>query len=113
VTSDALDVINGREVSRSVYAAVLNVLDTLGPYEVETKKTSLDITRGRAFLGIHPRASGLLVNIVTSAPLAGERVTRTEQVSRNRYHNEVRLASPADVDSSVIGWARRAYEECA
>lgn len=111
MTVNALDAINAREASTSIYAALLEVLDDLGPYQVETKKTSLHITRGRAFLGLHPRANGILVNIVSLAALAGPRVRRTEQVSRNRFHNEVLLTSAEDVDGELSGWIAQAYTD--
>ena len=105
----ALDTINATEASKSVYAALLELLDGLGPYEVQNKRTSLHITHGRAFLGVHPRAAGVLVNIVTTAPLLGARVRKVEQVSTNRYHNEVLLSSTGEVDVELGDWIRKAY----
>jgi hypothetical protein len=105
----ALDNINAVEASRSVYAALLELLDGLGPYEVQNKRTSLHITHGRAFLGVHPRATGVLVNIVTTTPLLGARVRKAEQVSANRYHNEVLVRSTEEVDVELGDWIRNAY----
>jgi hypothetical protein len=30
-------------------------------------------------------------------------------VSKNRYHNEIKLEQPADVDAELVGWLREAY----
>jgi uncharacterized protein DUF5655 len=108
VTS-ALDKINDSSPGKHVYAALLSVLDGLGPYEVEAKQTSLHVVHGRAFLGVHPRATGLLLNVVTSTPLAGERIRRTEQVSANRWHNEVLVGAPGELDEEVVEWIGAAY----
>jgi Domain of unknown function (DUF5655) len=105
----ALEKIDSRSTSKEVYAAILALLDRLGPYEVENKKTSLHLTHGRAFLGVHPRAAGLLVNIVLTAPLDSPRVRKAEQVSANRCHNEVVVSSPTDVDDEVAAWIAEAY----
>jgi hypothetical protein len=106
---NALDAITGRDSSRAVYAALVEALDALGTYQVETKKTSLHVTRDRAFLGVHPRSTGLLLNIVTTSALDSPRVRKTERISANRCHNEVLLASADDVDDEVRAWIGQAY----
>jgi Domain of unknown function (DUF5655) len=105
----ALEKVESGSPNKEVYAALLALLDRLGPYEVENKKSSLHITRGRAFLGVHPRAVGLLVNIVLTGPLGSPRVRQAEQVSVNRCHNEVVVSSPTDVDDELAAWIAEAY----
>jgi hypothetical protein len=60
--------------SQSTYARVVAVIGKLGPFEVEEKKTSLHLTNGRAFAGVHPRANGIVLNLVFDAPLKDARV---------------------------------------
>jgi hypothetical protein len=105
----ALDTINNRLASKDAYAALVCVLDRLGPYDVQHKKTSLHIAHRRAFLGVHPRAAGLLLTIVTSTALDSTRVRKSEQVSANRCHNEVLLAGTGDVDEELTDWITEAY----
>jgi len=107
--SNALEQITGRDASRTIYAALLEAIDELGPYEVEAKKTSLHLSRGRAFLGVHPRSTGLLLNVVTTTALDSPRVRRSEQISANRCHNEVLLTSVDDVDDELRDWIGQAY----
>jgi len=106
---DALTQIQASEPALAVYQALGRHLDTLGPHEIEVKKTSLHVSRGRAFLGIHPRKNGLLLNFVLTSPLAGERVRKREQVSRNRWHNEVLVTGAHDLDAELIDWLGEAY----
>lgn len=106
---NAMETIAAREPGASIYEALTRLLGSVGEHAIEVKKTSLHITRGRAFLGVHPRASGLLVNIVLDSKLSDARVVKSEQVSRNRWHNEVLLTSPADVDAQFRGWITDAY----
>ena len=95
--------------SQSVYAKIVAAVRKFGPFEVEEKKTSLHLTHGRAFAGIHPRANGLVLNLVFDAPLKNARVHKSEQVSVHRHHVEFKLEDPADVDAQMIGWIKQAY----
>ncbi|HZI89039.1 MAG TPA: DUF5655 domain-containing protein [Candidatus Polarisedimenticolia bacterium] len=95
--------------SQSTYTKVIAAVRKLGPFEVEEKKTSLHLTHGRAFAGVHPRAKGILLNLVLDAPLKDARVHKSEQVSANRHHVEFKLEDPADVDSQLVTWIKRAY----
>jgi hypothetical protein len=37
------------------------------------------------------------------------RITKSEQVSKSRYHQEVKLQSPDDVDAELLVWLKTAY----
>ena len=95
--------------SQSTYAKVIAELGKLGPFEIEEKKTSLHLTHGRAFAGVHPRAKGIILNLVLDAPLKNARVHKCEQVSANRHHVEFKLEGPAEVDAQLVGWMKKAY----
>ena len=107
--STALDTINASGSGRQVYAALIGLLDSVGPYQVDAEPSALHITHGPAFLDVRPRPDGLLLSIVTSAPLAGDRIRRSEQVSANRWHNEVVVPDPDEVDDEVAAWIGAAY----
>ena len=96
--------------SREVYASLMSATRELGPFEVEEKKTSLHWTHGRAFAGVHPRATGVVLNLVFDAPLKHARVHKSEQVSAHRHHVEFKLEDPADVDAQLLRWIERAYK---
>ena len=95
--------------SQATYARVVAEARRLGPFEVEEKKTSLHLTHGRAFAGVHPRATGIILNLVLDAPLKSARVHKSEQVSANRHHVEFKLEDAADVDAQLVGWMKKAY----
>jgi hypothetical protein len=110
-TVDAL--LDGKDaVVAETYARLLAALRTLGAVEEEAKKTSVHLTAGpgtSAFAGVHPRRAALLLNIRSAAPIESPRVRKVEQVSKNRFHNELLLESPSDVDAELVGWLRAAY----
>ena len=95
--------------SQSVYAKVVAEIGKLGPFEVQEKKTSIHLSKGRAFAGVHPRATGIILNLVLDAPLKSARIHKSEQVSANRHHVEFKLEDPSEVDTQLIGWIRQAY----
>jgi len=102
--------LQGNPSSAAVCADLFRDLDAVGPYSVEEKKTSIHITNGRAaFLGLHPRKQGLRLNIVLTKALEGPRVAKSERVSANRYHNEVDVREPSEIDAELLAWIGEAY----
>jgi len=93
----------------AIYHRLLEVLRSLGPFQEEPKKTSIHLVQASGFAGIHPRKSFLYLNLRMDRPLQGERIAKSEQVSKNRYHNEVKITSPDEVDAVLIGWLKEAY----
>jgi len=96
--------------SQAVYRALLDAFDALGSYDVEEKTTSLHIMRGRAFAGVHPRANGVVLNLVLDDAVDHARVRKSEQVSKTRHHVEFLLERPGDVDAWLVKRISRAYE---
>lgn len=97
-------------VVRAIYARVLAVLSTFGAYREEPKKQSIHLVRVTGFAGAHPRKASLTLNLRLDRAIESERVVRREQVSKHRWHNEVKLSTPDDVDGELTGWLRAAYD---
>jgi hypothetical protein len=94
----------------ATYRALTAAIEAFGPFVEEPKKTSIHLGRKSAFAGVHPRKAAILLVIRTSAPIESARVRKLERVSANRWHNEMLLNGPAEVDTEVLGWLRQAYE---
>lgn len=107
---EAFEKIQSNPVSYSIYTALIKYLDTLGKYSVEKKKSSLHIVKERAFLGVHPRSNGLLINIVTDKPIKNGLIHKSEQVSANRYHNEIVVSDTSELNKTVQDWIKEAYQ---
>jgi hypothetical protein len=108
--SNGLVKIQNNPVSAAIYSKVLELLDSFAVYDVEVKQTSLHVTHGKAFLGVHPRKDGLLLNIVTQSPIQSARLKKAEHVSANRYHNEIEIKSEEELEGDVTGWIKKAYQ---
>jgi hypothetical protein len=107
------DLFAGREPAvLRIYERLLKALRDVGPVAEEAKQSSIHLkpaTGGSAFAGVHPRRAAVLLNIRSDAALRSDRVRKVERVSARRFHNELLLASPAEVDAEVVEWLRAAY----
>jgi hypothetical protein len=93
----------------AIYRRIAAALRPLGPFDEQPKKTSIHVVCGTGFAGIHPRQSALILNLRLDRPLQSPRVIRSEQVSKHRHHNEVRLTSTDEVEDELTAWLREAY----
>ncbi len=94
----------------TIYLRLLDRLAGFGPYRAEPTQTSIHLRRTANFAEVHPQKRGLRLDLRTAAPIDSPRIGRCEQVSKNRYHNELRLTSPAEVDAELASWLREAYK---
>ncbi len=93
----------------TIYLRLLDRLAGFGPCHVEPTQTSIHLVRTASFAEVHPQKRALRLDLRTATPIDSPRIGRCEQVSTNRYHNEIRLTSPADVDAELTSWLRDAY----
>ena len=95
---------------RATYDALIRAARVLGKVREEPKKTSIHLVRKSAFAGIATRKDSLILTLKASAALPSPRVERSQQTSPNRWHHEVRLRTPSEVDRELRAWLERAYE---
>jgi Domain of unknown function (DUF5655) len=95
---------------KATYAAILKVAKKLGPFTEDPKKTSIHLNRKSAFAGVATRKQALILTVKSAKALNGQRIVKSEQVSASRWHVEVRLESPSDVNATVSNWIAAAYE---
>ena len=100
---------NKDPVVKSIYERILRESRKFGNVTEEPKKTSIHLVNKSAFAGVATRKNSLILSIKSSAPIRHARIAKSEQLSASRYHQEVKLASPDEVDSTLIGWLKDAY----
>jgi hypothetical protein len=98
--------------TRALYELLLRKIKAIGPFQIETKKTSIHLTRKSAFAGVHPRKQLLILTVKSDHPIDSERIAKAEQVSKSRWHLDLRVAASSDIDEELLGWLRSAYELC-
>ena len=89
---------------------MLSELQKLGSkVTVEEKKTSFHLLNRTAFAGVHPRKNYFILNIVSAAPINSPLVVKRDQVSKSRFHNEVKIEKATDIDAELLEWLKEAY----
>jgi hypothetical protein len=87
---------------KASYAAILKAARKLGPVREDPKKTSIHLTRRTAFAGIATRKSALVLTLKSHDDVKSNRIMKREQVSKNRWHLEIKIDSPEAVDEEII-----------
>jgi len=95
---------------RSIYDLLLKNARKFGAVAEEPKKTSIHLVNRTAFAGVATRKTAIILTIKSDRKLSSPRINKSEQASANRFHHEVRLVSPADVDAELVKWLKDAYE---
>ena len=99
--------------SLALYEKLLTALGSIGPFQEEIKKTSIHLVRKSAFLGVHPRKEHLLLTIKAQKTIRSSRISKAEQVSKSRWHLDLKLTQAEHIDAELLRWIREAYEICA
>lgn len=94
---------------KNIYDQLLKHSRKFGPLTEEPKKTSIHLVNKTAFAGVATRKSAIVLTIKSDRKLSSPRIHKSEQTSANRFHHEVKLTAPADVDSEILGWLKTAY----
>ena len=100
---------NRDAVVRKIYDRLLKYTRAFGPVVEDPKKTSIHLVNRTAFAGIATRKSAIVLTIKADSDISSPRIHRSEQASARRFHHEVKLTSPAEVDSELVGWLKHAY----
>ena len=95
---------------KTLYDLLLKTVSEFGEVSEDPKKTSIHLNRRTAFAGIVTRKDAIILTIKANRDIASSRIFKREQASANRWHHEVRLTKPADIDSELISWLKEGYE---
>jgi hypothetical protein len=94
----------------ATYRRLLRAARELGPVREDPKKTSIHLVRETAFAGVATRKTSLVLTVKSAFDIASPRIVRRERTSPNRWHLEIRLDRPNDVDRELVGWLAAAYD---
>ena len=100
---------NRDAIVRKIYDRVLKSARNFGPVTEDPKKTSIHLVNRTAFAGVATRKSAIVLTIKADSDFSSPRIHKSEQTSARRFHHEVKLTSPADVDAELVGWLKNAY----
>src|SRR5690349_82330 len=113
MTKQANVITTASATAQELYRRLLTTLDSIGPFEVEPKKTSVHLVRRSAFAGVQFRRECIILTIKSEKPIKSERVIAADQPSANRWHSEIRITTGGDIDRQLLGWLKAAFDLCA
>jgi hypothetical protein len=87
----------------------LNAAAKFGPVVEEPKKTSIHLVNKTAFAGVATRKSAMILTIKSDRKIPSPRIHKSEQTSAKRFHHEVKLTAPDEVDFELVKWLKDAY----
>ncbi len=96
-------------VVRKTYDQIIKVLKQFGPLIEEPKKTSIHLVNVTALAGVATRKDYLILTIKSDHKIESPRIHKTEQTSAKRFHVEIKLTSPTDIDEELTGWLKAAH----
>ena len=94
----------------SPYLRALETARVFGPVVEEPKKTSIHLLSHTAFAGVATRRTSLVLTLKSLTDIRSPRVQKREQTSAHRWHIDIPLTKPADVDTQLTTWLRAAYQ---
>ena len=94
---------------RRIYDRLLKEARRFGPVMEDPKKTSIHLVNRTAFAGVATRQHAVTLTIKSDRSLSSPRIHKSEQTSGKRFHHQVRVNSPAEVDSELVNWLKDAY----
>ena len=97
-------------VVTSIYQRLLDALRQFGQVSESPKKTSIHLDNASGFAGVNTRKRYLLLNFRTSSKIDSPRIDKIEQHSAKRFMHTVRLQTPDEIDTELLGWLKSAYD---
>ena len=95
---------------REIYDRLIDAAAQFGPVKQDPKKTSIHLARKTAFAGVVTKKDAVILTLKSASDIRSPRIIRREQASANRWHLEVRLTNPKQVDKQIATWLGRAIE---
>ena len=96
-------------IVKKIYQHLLKHARLFGKVKEDPKKTSIHLNNVTAFAGIATRKNAIILTIKSDQDFDSPRIHKSEQTSARRFHHEVKLTAPSDVDAELLGWLKKAY----
>jgi hypothetical protein len=94
----------------TIYQQILGAAGVFGAFAQEAKKTSIHLVRKSAFAGVATRKDALILTLKSATDIRSHRIAKREQASAHRWHVEIRLDDPSQVDAELKSWLKRSIE---
>jgi len=93
---------------RAIYDRILAAAKAIAPISEDPNQSSIHLKRKTVFAGVAPRKNALILTIKSTTDIRSRRIFKRQQASPNRWHLELRLDDPNQVDAELKSWLRAA-----
>jgi hypothetical protein len=97
-------------VVRKIYDQLVKQVRRFGSFDEDPKKTSIHLVNTTAFAGVATRKNAIVLTVKSDRRLVSPRIHKSEQASASRFHHEIKLTKPAEIDAELLRWLKAAYE---
>jgi len=97
-------------LSRELYTELMSAVSSVGEFREEVKKTSVHLVHKSAFLDVQAHKQYLLLTIKSDRPIKSPRISKVEQVSKGRWHAEMKLSARKEINGELMDWIGKAYK---
>jgi hypothetical protein len=95
---------------RAVFAKLLESISDYGVFSVNPVKHAILLTAASHFLAIKPKKHWIDIEFVLPYEENTFPIHRVVQAQKQKWAHFIRLESPEEVDKTLLGWLREAYE---
>jgi hypothetical protein len=93
---------------RAIYERLLSAARSVGPFREDPNQSSIHLRCGTVFAGVTPRKDALILTIKSETDIRSRRIFKRQQASAHRWHLEIRLDDPTQVDRQLKSWLKDA-----
>ena len=97
-------------IVEAIYARLLDALSKFRKIKAEVHLTTIHLVNKSALAGVATPKNYLLLEFKTNDEIKDALVDKSEQISRNRFHHRVKLATPDQIDATILKWLKDAYD---
>ena len=95
---------------REIYERILRAARAIGPITEDPNQSSIHLKCRTAFAGVTPRKDALILTIKSETDIRSTRIVKRQQASAHRWHLEIRLEDPKEVDRELKSWLEDAMK---
>lgn len=93
---------------RKLFDELIRALRKTGPLRVNAVQTSINLVSTYHFGGVGVRKEYLRIGFILDHNVSDPRIEKSFRIGPNRVAHHVRLRSPSDLDSKMLGWMAEA-----
>jgi hypothetical protein len=94
--------------TRAIYDRLLAAARSIAPVVEDPNQSSIHLRRKTVFAGVTPRKDALILTIKSESDIRSRRIVKRQHASARRWHLEVRLEDPKQVDAELKSWLKAA-----